>query len=215
MAAVGASRTKTRTGRKEVRTDEKRKGVDGHAKGAEFEREIGRTLSMWITLNQRSNLFTRNVLSGGAHTRTVKLGIEEANIPGDIAAANPLAYEFLSHFSVECKFYKDIHLDVFIMDMVGTSFLAKVIAQARKQATAAGLYWMVIAKQNRTEPIVFMDYRIGKIALAGARFQNAFKYHNLCNDTVMMTTLRNMTMLVNAKRFIQAIIDDKARTCDD
>lgn len=192
-----------------------RKGVDGHAKGAEFEREIGRTLSMWITLNQRSNLFTRNVLSGGAHTRTVKLGIEEANIPGDIAAANPLAYEFLSHFSIECKFYKDLHLDVFLMDMAGTSFLTKVIALARKQATAAGLYWMVIAKQNRTEPIVFMDYRIGKIAIAGARFQNAFKYHNLCNDTIMMTTLRNMTMLVSAKRFIQAIVDDKARTCDD
>jgi hypothetical protein len=210
MAKVVTGRGKTRASGKEVQLDaEKKKGVNGHAKGAQFERDIGRVLSMWITQNQRSNLFTRNVLSGGAHTRTVKIGIEEANIPGDIAAANPLAYEFLSHFSVECKFYKDLHLDVFIMDTAGTSFLSKTIALARKQAIASGLQWMVIAKQNRTEPIVFMDHRIGGIAIAGAAFPNAFRYHNLCNDTIMMTTLCHLTMLVSSRRFIKAIVASK------
>lgn len=178
----------------------------GKFKGSEFERSVGRTLSMWISDGQRKNLFSRNVLSGGGYTVTQAKGRETPNIPGDLMAASPLAFNFLSIFSIECKHHADIDLDVFLRDRRGTSFLMKTILHTSKQAAEHGLTWLVIAKENRHEPIVLMDYQVvGIEAIASATFPDAFHYHVLHNQQYLMTTLNNMMRLVSARRFIRNV----------
>ena len=174
----------------------------GKAKGSEFERWTGKRLSIWITEGRRDNLFSRNVLSGGAHTLTVlKGGI--ANIPGDLMAASPLAFNFLSVISVECKHHQDIDLDVFLRDVKRTSFLYKTINVTSKQAHDQGLSFMVIAKENRHEPLVFMEHTLGRqCTVDTTSFPNGFHYHVLCNDKIIMFPFSDLIRLVSAKQFI-------------
>lgn len=178
----------------------------GKLKGSEFERDTGRRLSMWLTEGQRSNIFARNVLSGGSFTVTHGKGRETPNIPGDLMAASPLAFEFLSMFSIECKNNEEIDLAAFLQDKNGKSFLMKTILHTEAQAKAHGITWMVIGKRNRQETLVIMDYNIaGVAALSAASFPAAFRWHVLHNSKYFMTTLDHLLRLAPARRFITRV----------
>jgi hypothetical protein len=116
-------------------------------KGSSFERLVCVQLSLWISNATRVDLFARNVLSGGAHTVHAKRG-EKRYLPGDIIAIDPLSHPFSEKFSVECKHYRDLKWAQLLYDVNGKSFLAKIMAKAEDQARAAGLWSLVIAKQN-------------------------------------------------------------------
>ena len=53
----------------------------GKPKGNEFERWVGRQLSIWITDGARTNIFARNVLSGGGFTVTLEKGLRRRTYP--------------------------------------------------------------------------------------------------------------------------------------
>jgi hypothetical protein len=158
------------------------------AKGSLFEREVGRKLSLWLTNGEKPNIFARNVLSGGSFTITAKKGMETPNIPGDLMAASPLAFEFLSMFSVECKHRAEVALDVYLRDIKGTSFLSKTITHTKSQAEQHNLSWMVIAKQNHCETMVFMDSDVGMQCVA----RPSIRYHMLCNETIFLASLDHL-----------------------
>ena len=120
-------------------------------------------------------------------------------------AANPLAFEFLSLFSVECKHRNDIMMDTFIRDHKGTSFLAKTIMHTKEQAGIHRLNWMVIAKQDRYEPILILDRAVGQVALRASSFTKVFKYHVLCNDAYLMMTLDHLIRLTHYKSFVTLV----------
>lgn len=175
------------------------------SKGSLFEREVGKNLSLWLTEGEQSNIFSRNVLSGGGFTITAKTGIETPNIPGDLMAASPLAFEFLSMFSIECKHRADIGIDVYLRDTKGTSFLSKTIKHTKEQAELHNLSWMVIAKQNRCDTMVFMEHGIGRQCVINNALQDDLRYHILCNDTVFLTTLDQLVTVVPVEKFIRTM----------
>lgn len=177
----------------------------GKQKGSNWERTVGHILSMWLTENQRSNIFARNVLSGGGFTVTVKGGKETPNIPGDLMAANPLAFAYLSLFSVECKNTEQVDLSAFLYDKHGKSFLMKTIDHTRQQAFVHGLSWMIFAKHNYHEAIVLMEGEIGDIALAASPFPSLIKYHRLYSGSYMMMSFEHLTRLVNPRRFVSGV----------
>jgi hypothetical protein len=132
----------------------------GAAKGGEFERHVGRQLSLWLTNGQRTEIFTRNVMSGGVFTNALKLGKDERGMPGDLMAAHPLAFAFLSRFLVECKHLSSLGWDAYVYDRQRRSALGQIIALAAAQAAQAEppLDYLVIARQNRRPTIVIGAY---------------------------------------------------------
>lgn len=125
-------------------------------KGSSWERRVGRDLSNWLTYGERANIFTRNVMSGGQWTAADKRGAE-TNLPGDIAAAHPLAFDFLKHFSVEVKHNQRLVLSEYLLSKTGRDFIAVAIQKVIVQSERAGLYWMFIGRQNRRPPFIIMN----------------------------------------------------------
>lgn len=172
----------------------------GKAKGSSWERVTGVELSLWVSEGARADLFARTVLSGGQFT------ISKVNegIPGDLQANNSLAFAFMELFSVECKHYKDIGLDKYILDQAGKSFLSKTWKLAKEQSSKIGVTPLVVAKQNHCPAIVIMDYNIGMVAKENARTA-AFRYHILHNKTVVLATFQQMTTLVRVRPFLTEV----------
>lgn len=137
----------------------------GHAKGSAWERECGKQLSLWLTHGERPDIMSRNVLSGGSFTNAEKAGKTSSRMPGDVMAAHPLAFRFLSRFSIECKFLKDIGLMQYMLDPRQQNPLAIIIALARRQAKSINCEFMVIAKQNQHDALAFVDGTVGELMM--------------------------------------------------
>jgi hypothetical protein len=131
-------------------------GKHSKNKGSAFEREAGKQLSLWLTAGERPDTFSRNVLSGGSFTNAELRGEKSSRMPGDLMAAHPLAFAFLSQFSVECKHYEDIGLDAYLWDTRARTMLGEFIYHTKRQAVPVDLEYMLIAKQ---------DYRDGKASV--------------------------------------------------
>jgi hypothetical protein len=174
------------------------KGRMSKNKGASFERLTGSMLSEWITHGERRDLFSRNVLSGGRFTNQAKAG-DYKGIPGDLMAASPLAFDFLSKFLVECKHYKDLNLHSYLMDERAKSFLGSVIKQTADQAYSAGLLWMVIAKQNALPTLLFLPRQAVAIQSAGC------PYHALHNGNVYMYKLERFLIETNPQEYLKSL----------
>jgi len=82
----------------------------GKSKGAAYEREVCRRLSLYVTGGKRDDVFWRSAMSGGR--ATIK-GI--AHVAGDICAVHPDGYDFASRWFVECKHYRDLQLHRFLI----------------------------------------------------------------------------------------------------
>jgi len=175
-----------------------------HQKGSTFERYVGLRLSLWLTGGARTDLFSRNVLSGGRFTQRSKTGLELA-VPGDLAAAHPLAIDFIQMFMVECKHHRDINLDVYLFDLQQKSSLAKIIQKAREQADMVNVVPLIIVKQNHRDAAVLMQRMIGENALEATKHRKAFAYHLLHNESMFMTSLELFSSIVNAQQFMELV----------
>ena len=174
----------------------------GHAKGAAWERDCGKQISLWLTHGERSDIMSRNVLSGGSFTNAEKAGKISSRMPGDIMAANPHAFRFLSRFSIECKHLKDIGMFQYMLDHRQQNPLAQIIALARRQAKAIDCEFMVIAKQNRHDPIVLVDGAIGEHMMAcmvrrGNRTMLHPMHHYLHKGSVCMLRFADMLSMID------------------
>ena len=152
------------------------KNGGGKAKGSEWERHTGRSLSLWLTNNERKDIFSRNVLSGGTFTLAESKGARSSHMPGDLMAAHPLAFRFLERFSVECKHLASIGLEAHFWDPKGGKDLGEIIQLAKRQAASIGLEYMLVARQNHRDPLVFVNGDIGKQILASSRGVRAAIY---------------------------------------
>jgi hypothetical protein len=178
--------------------------VQGHSKGSSFERTLCRQFSLWITKGERNDIFWRNVISGGQFTFAASKG-RKTGVPGDIRATDPLGFEFLSLFMVEAKHHRSIRLEQYMFDKTdGKGFLAKLIATERKKAETAKLHWLVIAKQNNREPMVFCTPEVMVSVLACAYPLRAFVMHLLHNNSVAMMPLSSF-LLAEPTAFLRHI----------
>jgi hypothetical protein len=189
----------------------KNPGKGAHAKGSAFERATGVLLSKWITKGERVDLFSRNVLSGGRFTNALKRDeLESAGgSPGDLMAAHPLAFKFLELFLVECKHYKDLGLHQFLMDTRHSSFLGGVLHNTMGQAERANRHWLIIAKQNRVDTIVFIDPFAGMLARQMARPRGHLHYHLLHNGTVCMMRLETFLQKVEPSAYLSQLAEQR------
>lgn len=121
----------------------------GKQKGAAFEREVCRVLSLWITSGERQDCFWRSAMSGGRATIAHGRDVRQC---GDIAAVAQEGYEFANAWFVECKHVRSLDLDSFIIKGVG--LLRKFWDKARKEAKRHRKDPMIIARQNRWPDIV-------------------------------------------------------------
>lgn len=177
-------------------------------KGSTWEREAGRLLSLWLTDNARPDIFTRNVLSGGAFTVAQTAGKLTSRMPGDLMAAHPLAFQFLSQFMVECKHLRSLELEQFFFDQKAASMLHHILIFAEQQAQQGGLEYMVLAKQNRKPALVFVSGHIGMRMLeastgSGGRRLVVPNHHFFHRKRVMSLRLDEMMERVRPSAFLQ------------
>ena len=150
----------------------------GRGKGQAFEREICRTLSLWVSKGTSKNLFWRSSQSGGRATTLRKKGENLSVHAGDIAAIDEVGKPFIDRFFVECKRYKSLHLDALCYNSIGT--LGPMWKKCCKQAKQYGKEPILICKENgRDELICFAMTNEFAIA-TGFPVWCTFSRHNLC-----------------------------------
>jgi hypothetical protein len=114
------------------------------SKGSQFERDVCRKLSLWVTNGKRKDCFWRAAMSGGRATVARKRG-ESVRQSGDITAV-ALEGRVLDDFYIECKFYKDLALESFFLH--GKGKLAEFWRVAVREAASHSKTPWLIAKQN-------------------------------------------------------------------
>jgi hypothetical protein len=149
----------------------------GADKGAEFERQTCRQLSLWVSDNVRIDLFSRNIMSGGRFTISVAKEAQAFGVAGDMRANHPLAYSFLEHFLVECKHYNDLGFGSYVYDRNGKSFLATVAAKARLEAAHSNVRMMLVLRQNRKPTLLALDQPSAEAALQSSKLTGSLVYH--------------------------------------
>jgi hypothetical protein len=126
----------------------------GKQKGSEYERQICKALSLWVSHGAREDLFWRSAMSGGRATVGRKKGKDFAQHAGDISATHPAGHVLTDHFYVECKRYADLNFGSFLTKGVGP--LAGFWTEAVKQAAAHDRIPMLIVRQDRADTMLLV-----------------------------------------------------------
>lgn len=115
----------------------------GKQKGAQFEREVCKMLSLAMSDGTRDDLYWRSAMSGGRAT----IGFGRKNQLGDISAIGSEGCALTDQFVIECKRYHDIGLTRFLIS--GSGSLSK--------------FWgglCILADKNNRHPLlVFQEDR--------------------------------------------------------
>lgn len=156
------------------------------AKGSSFEREICRSLSLWWTKDDpepSDAVFWRTSNSGGRATVRGKAGKRTRNHYGDIMAVDPVGQPLIDFITWEIKRgYSRCSL----ADLLDSPPKAakqewqKWIEQASKAADDAGaLYWAIIARRDRREPILVLPERLADSFESSIIYGNISFYRHL------------------------------------
>jgi len=135
------------------------KAGGGKRKGSQFEREIAKSLSLWITNNKRDDVFWLSSQSGGRSTQRKKSGQTTANSSGDICYLDAIGKPFTDYFLIECKNGYTKEVDVLnTVDSSGELILLKWFSKAQKECNEAKKKQvMLIFKRNRKKPCIMME----------------------------------------------------------
>lgn len=131
------------------------------AKGAPFERELSKQLSMWWTNGASDAVFWRSSQSGGRATTREKSGKKTKGQYGDIAVTDPIGQPLIELVSIEAKNgYNNRDIMQFLdTKKVPKGSLQEFINQASRDAKRAGVpYWWMIHKRDRKQPLLYMPY---------------------------------------------------------
>ncbi len=123
----------------------------GHEKGAEFERQTCKTLSLWITAGARDDLFWRTAMSGGRATMKMREGKRADAQAGDIGMIDPLGALFLDNFFIEAKHHQDLKFQYLLFG--GKSGIVEFWEKTRVDAKKHDRCPLMIVKQNRVKTL--------------------------------------------------------------
>ena len=118
----------------------------GKSKGASFEREVCKKLSLWVSHGEREDLFWRSAMSGGRATVGARKGKDLSHQAGDICSVHSDGHKLTDAFFFECKHVKSLQLDQFLIK--GTGTLAGFWTKAKQEAKRHNKIPIIIAKQN-------------------------------------------------------------------
>jgi hypothetical protein len=124
-------------------------------KGAQFEREVCRRLSSWITQGAREDLFWRSAMSGGRATLAARRGKQLDAQAGDISAVDPAGGPLIATFFVECKFYSQVDLESWIYS--GKGNLRGWWTVAEEQARQFKKAVLLIVKGNNRPALILTN----------------------------------------------------------
>lgn len=119
----------------------------GKQKGASFERDTCRLLSLWVSHGKQEDLYWRSAMSGGRATVGKRRGVDLVAQAGDISSVHKSGHVLTADFYFEVKHVKELALDNFLVK--GTGPLATFWDIAMKEATSYHKAPVIIARQNR------------------------------------------------------------------
>lgn len=150
----------------------------GRGKGQQFERDVCRRLSLWVSGGKSKNLFWRSSQSGGRATTLRKKGERLASHAGDIAAIDPAGTAFIERFFIECKRYRNLHLDMLFYDVTGVFW--PMWDKCKEQAEHYNKVPVLIFKENSRKELLCTDTRLGAALVAlGVRSTCSFPAFDL------------------------------------
>jgi len=128
------------------------------AKGANFEREISKKLSLWWTGGERDDVFWRTSQSGGRASARAKIGKKTYGSYGDIAAVDPVGSPLIEKVTIELKrgYKKWSILDLIDKpERAAKQTFEKFLEQVKRDAKLAKTpCFMIIFKRDRREVCV-------------------------------------------------------------
>lgn len=120
----------------------------GKAKGGQFERDMARRLSLWLTDGKKDDCLWRSAGSGSMSTNSIKRGTGAKQYQAsDLSPNSPEAYLLLDRFTIECKYYANLQLEALLFNP--KCQILTFWKQARRDADSVGKLPFLIAKQNR------------------------------------------------------------------
>jgi len=128
--------------------------MNSKAKGSQYERDVCRKFSLWISDGKNPNLLWRSAMSGGRSTVMNKKGGVNKEQAGDISAVGAEGHRLIDIAYLECKNYTDLGLNSFFIGR--SSKLLSFWRDTEKAARKNAKYPLLIAKQSYfPELIVF------------------------------------------------------------
>lgn len=148
-------------------------------KGAAWEREFSKRVSLWWTHGHYDDWFWRSQQSGGRATSRRHLGQSTFKQSGDIAAVHPEGIELLNavSFELKCGYNKAHVADTFDkLDHYADQPWEKFWSQAVRDAEANGSYaCLLITKRDRRKPMVwqpgYLSMALRKLGVAMPQIQ--------------------------------------------
>ena len=122
----------------------------GKQKGGQFERDVCKMLSLWVSDRTNDDLFWRSAMSGGRATVRAQKGKSTASGHGDITAVTPGGNSLTNHFVIECKTYKTLGLGAYVYNQ---GPLGAIWKKLQNEADAVKKLPMLVMKENR-KPIL-------------------------------------------------------------
>ena len=157
-------------------------------KGSQFERDMCRLFSRWVSGGDRDDLFWRTSQSGGRATACSRRGaaLKTKGFYGDMALVGGSDHEagklFADSVSVE---FKRGYNRVSIQDLLdlpkraATRTFEYFLEQAAHDAEESGRLWLLVWKRDSRDPIVVMPHGFGaSLSLRTARvFEGPLGHH--------------------------------------
>lgn len=129
-------------------------------KGAAWERELCKRLSLWWSGGERDDLFWRTANSGGRATVRGRKGVSTSGHYGDICATDAAGEPFLRLFACETKrgYSTDTLADLLDKPPGATpSRYASWIERAEEvRLQAKAYFWLLIVRRDRRLPLVLL-----------------------------------------------------------
>ena len=122
-------------------------------KGANFERQIAKRFSLWLSNGEDKFLVMRRPGSGGSFRD--KSGATKKG--GDITSDNPKVDWFFDKICVELKFYKELQNPLWSYLTGKSSIIDKFLEQAIEAAKVDNKFWMLIVKTNFKDALLFTN----------------------------------------------------------
>jgi hypothetical protein len=137
--------------------------TNGNKKGGVFERDVCKTLSMWVSNNESSQWFERSANSGGKGSRIAKAArsnssTETAVSTGDIVAVHPGGSVLTESLIVEAKNGYDDKITLPQAFWLEDNLFWKFISQSERASIdkfGVGWRWWLIFKQWHKPTFLF------------------------------------------------------------
>jgi len=124
------------------------------AKGSDFERQICKMLSLWVSKGERPDVFWRTAMSGGRATVHRKRGTLYRQ-SGDICSVSLEGHGLTDTFYFELKNYKNLDILSFLLKDRGQ--LSVFWKRAKEEARYYRLRPVLILKQNFLPVLVVVN----------------------------------------------------------